>query len=168
MRRWLIAIAAVIVFVVAFIRFATVAAWVGRKTLPVEIHVIDIGNQSAITNAQVTIFRGPKTPFEGQSLPPAADFSTVRETAEPVIAKTDLNGKCSLHYSFFAAGKDGYFRHSGYVDTRGAWLEVSAPHYTTTLMPLDRQGVHPRDIRDDTPMAITVVLSKCIYDNSAQ
>jgi hypothetical protein len=127
MRRWWISIAVLVVLVAAAGHFCTVVAWVGRKTLQIEVHVIDAENQTEIAEAQVVIFRGPSTAFEGWNLPPAADFTVERTAAEPKSAKTDAHGRCNLNYSFVAAGSEGYFRHSGYVDTSGGWLEVSAP-----------------------------------------
>jgi hypothetical protein len=161
MLRWLIIIVAclTVLFIVSIPLF-TVAAWVGSKKLQVEVRVIDTHESIAVSGAEVKLFRGPSTPLEGWAIPKPDDFSADSPRSATETAVTDSDGHCTFTYSFWAAGSDGLLRHSGYVETSRVWLSVSAPDRPPALIPLDRQSIRPRDIRDTTPLYVTVVLNK--------
>jgi hypothetical protein len=162
MWRWMLSIACgLVVLAVVSIPLLTVEAWVGRKTLAIEVHVIDGAMASAVEGAQVTLFRGPRTPFEGRNLPESESFSGVLPEAIAASAVTDLEGRCRFTHSFHAAGTRGLLRDSGYVETKEVWLRVSASGGAPAIVPLDRQSILPRDIHDETPLWMTVVLSRC-------
>jgi hypothetical protein len=114
-----------------------------------------------VPSAEVTIFAGPRSPIEGRiaAFKPS-DFSPDPESSATEAHLTDFNGICRFSYKFTAVGSDGPLVHSGYVDTSGIWLRVSAADRPSTLVPLDRQSVRARDIDDVTPLVVTVVLNK--------
>jgi hypothetical protein len=137
------------------------AAWVGGKILQVEVLVIDTEEPCAIGNAQVVAFPYRKHPWGGEiAWRKPSDFLPDWDSTENKVIQTDSKGRCSFEYRFWAAGMSGWLRNSGYVDTGRIWLHVSAPGRPTTLVPLDCQTVHPRDIKDNSPLFVTVVLNK--------
>lgn len=162
MPRWLISLLAIVLLGVAAVPLLTFQAWVGGKTLPVEILVVDTEELSPVVDANVVAFRGPLSLFDGDiRWRKQSDFLPNTDSNETVSGVTDTKGRCHFDYRFFAAGSEGLFRHSGYVDTSKVWLRISAADRPTTLVPLDRQSVRPRDIHDLTPIIVTVVLNKC-------
>lgn len=162
LRRWLpllIVLAGVLVIVA--IPAVQVAKWVGHKTLPVEVRVIDTDTPDAVAGAEVTIFDGPQSPIEGPvSGRKPADFEPDPEAQTTKRALTDANGIVRFEYAFWAAGSDGLWDDSGYVDTSRVWLRIRASDRPAALISLDRQSVRPRDIHDLTPIVVTVVLNK--------
>jgi hypothetical protein len=163
MRRWLPwSIIAIVVTVVCTLPFAQVKMWVGRKTLDVDVLVIDTDDVQPLPSAGVTIFDGPSSPIEPsvKAYKPAA-FVPDPESPRTKTYTTDSEGRCRFKFAFHAAGSSGTFRDSGYVDTSQAWIRVSAPARGATLVPLDRQSGRPRDLHDETPVFVTVVLNKC-------
>ena len=137
----------------------TVACWAGRQTLTVYVNVVDASSLTPVPGATIEILHGPPSPVEG--LPPnvTRDFEVVPPNTSPV-PRTDARGQTSFPCEFFAAGQDGLFQHSGYVDTRRVWLRVTAPGYHVTYMPLDRQSARARDIEDKSPLFVTVPVGK--------
>ena len=162
MGRWVILAIVLGLLGAAGIRMLTVTAWVGRKTLPVEVLVLDTQVPCPIADARVVVFRGPMSAFEGGDISrwDSAVFRPDMDSRETKSFVTDSHGRCSFEHSFFAAGTTGVFRNSGYVDTKRVWIEVSAADRPTTVVPLDRQSVNNRDIRDVTPIIVTVALNR--------
>ncbi len=164
MRRWLplmIVVGVAAVLLVFALSFVQVAKWVGHKKLEVHVHVIDTDVPEAVPRVQVTIFDGPQTPIEGPvSGRKHSDFAPDPQSSLTETHVTDSDGRCRFTYPFFAYGSDGPFTHSGAVSISRVWLRVSAPDRPSTLVPVDRQSARLRDIDDETPLYITVVLNK--------
>ena len=138
-----------------------VAKWGGHKTLQVQVQVIDTDVPQVVSGAEVTIFDGPQTPIEGSvSAWKRSDFVPDPQSSLTETRVTDSNGLCSFSYPFSASGSDGPLVHSGAVLVSRAWLRVSALDRPSTLIPVDRQSVRGRDIDDNTPLVVTVVLNK--------
>jgi hypothetical protein len=123
--------------------------------------VIDTDAMEPVPGAEVVIFDGPQSPIEGSiSSFKKSTFLPNPDSPGTESHLTDGHGICRFSYKFWAAGSDGLLDHSGYVDTSHVWVRVSAADRTATLVPLDRQSVRPRDINDETPLVVTVVLNK--------
>jgi hypothetical protein len=137
-----------------------VIAWVGTRTLDVHVLVVDASSLSPISGANVQALSGPDSPIEGPAPNVDKDFKIDTLAGDDAELITDKRGRTKFAYRFHAAGSDGMFKNSGYVDTKTIWLRVTAPGYATTLLPLDRQSVRPRDIDDDTPLFVTVPVGK--------
>ena len=163
MRRWLpwfILVAGVFLVVFCGSLFTWVA-WVGRHTPDVEVLVIDTDEGQPVPTAEVTIFDGPYPPIESITSHKPSTFVPDLESPRTKTYFTNSEGRCRFKFAFHAAGSSGTFRDSGYVDTSQVWIRVSAPARGSTLVPLDRRSVCPRDIHDETPVVVTVVLNKC-------
>lgn len=136
------------------------ATWVGRHELKVYVLVVDSATLEPVAGAEVELLEGPYAPIEGR--PPYVDSAfaatVIEGRTQPLI--TDESGRTDFLYSFFAAGTENMLEDSSYVDTRRNWLRVMSPGYATTLMPIDRQSTRPQDIRDDSPVFVTVPLGK--------
>jgi hypothetical protein len=149
----------------AAVPLLSVAKWVGRKSLQVEVLVIDTEALLPVSGAEITIFEGPSSPIEGRmSGRQHSDFSPDPKSPATETRMSDSDGRCRFTYKFFAAGSEGVLDHTGYVDTSQVWLRISAAGRPSTLVPLDRQSIHPRDISDTSPLVVTVVLNKCHAD----
>lgn len=138
----------------------TVTAWVGTTELDVYVLVIDASTISPIPDAQIEVVDGPDSPIEGPHPDIDKDFEVVELPGDPRQLTTDKRGFTKFTHRFHAAGSDGIFRDSGYVDTGRTWLRVSSPGYVTTILPLDRQSIRPRDIHDESPLFVTVPVGK--------
>lgn len=148
-------------FIVVSIPFMEVTTWVGGHKLDVHVMVIDTDAMEPVANAEVTIFAGRRSPIEGTiRAGKPSDFRPDPDSPETEIQVTDFNGNCRFSYRFWAWGSDSFVTRSGYVDTSSVWLRVTAPDRPPALIPLDRQSSGPRDIHDETPLFVTVVLNK--------
>jgi hypothetical protein len=134
----------------------TRTCWVGSKELRVRVQLADADTMEPLPGVPIVVFNGPWTPLEGRPVAPKADPAS----AEVQQFTTDAQGTVELSRRFFAAGSDSTFHHSGYVRLAGTWIEIAAPGYSTVLLPLDGQSVHPRQFDDDTPVYATVLLKK--------
>lgn len=161
-RRWLLlTVLSFVALAVLCVAWGQTVKWVGGKTLRVEVLAIDTDALAPVAGAKVTVFEGPQSPLEGNiSWRKLSDFEPDEESPDTKSATTGDDGRCTVTYRFWAAGSDGPFDHSGYVDTSRAWLRVSSPDRPTALVPLDRQSVRPRDLNDVTPLVVTVVTNK--------
>lgn len=156
--RWGFGLAAILLVVIVAVK---TTRWSGRKTLPVEVQVIDTDLLQPVADAEVTLFVGPSTPLEGSlSAFKPADFEPSAESQDSQTAVTDSAGRAKFDYPFWASGSSGLWADSGYVDTSNVWLRVRAAGRTTALIPLDRQSTRPRDIHDLSPIVVTVVLNR--------
>lgn len=141
--------------------FPSRISWSGTKRLEVYVRVIDTDTFEPVPNAKVEVLDGPPSPLEGKT------FSHLKSefipaTLEPGVGElvTDSQGWCTFPHRFFASGSEDRFGESGYVDTSGTWLRVSAQGRGAILIPLDRQSIRPRDINDETPLCVTVPLRR--------
>jgi hypothetical protein len=165
MRRWQLIFATLILLVLAAPWLLTVRAVVGQKKLPIEVLVVDTDVPCAIPGAKVTLFRGPMSLFESDLAITFKSPSTFLPDAQSPDTKsqvTDSTGRCSFMYPFSASWTEGAFGYSGYVTTSDVWLHISADDRPTTVVPLDRQSSLGRDIKDDTPLFVTVALNKAV------
>ncbi len=140
---------------------ATVAVWVGRASLPVHVLVIDTDTFEPVSGAKIEVLDGPLSPIEGTaSTNWLSQFKPA--TMQPGVGSlvTDARGVCDFEHEFFAAGRDGLGRNSGYIRTRDFWLRASAPGHGSVLIPMDGQSVHLRDILDRSSLCVTVPLRK--------
>ena len=167
MRRWLPWSILVAGVVLAFfsVPLFTVAVWDGHKTLEVYVEVIDTDVPQAVSGAEVTIFDGAHSPIEGriEAYKPAA-FNPDPKSPYVKTNTTDSNGICRFRHAFSAGGRSGIFQHSGSVYTSDVWIRVSAPGRPSTLVSLQRRSAGARDVHDETPVFVTVVLNKCGAD----
>lgn len=137
----------------------TVLTWVGSHELRVHVLVVDASKLTPISNARVRLLSGPRSPLEGP--PPVIDRAfKVIPLGNGAALTTDDRGYAQFAHRFFAAGSDGLFTKEGYVDTAQVWLRVSRPGYATTYLAIDQQSGKPRDIRNDTPIWVTVPVAK--------
>lgn len=138
---------------VAFLAASSAIAWVGSRTLKVHVVVIDSETLQPIPDADIEVLDGPPSLFDRPAK--LSEFTTAISGLH-----TNDNGTCSFTHRFFAAGMEGTFRHSGYIDTGGVWIRASADGWGSVLIPLDRQTGNPRDIDDTSPLFVTISLSK--------
>lgn len=166
MRRWLpLLIVVASVLAILAIPALQVAKWVGHKTLQVEVRVIDTNALESVAGAEVTIFDGPQSPIEGPVHGRRqTDFEPAPDASRTETQVTDSNGVARFTYVFPAAGSDGLWDNSGYVDTSQVWLRIRASGRPPALVSLDRQSTRARDIHDETPIVATVVLNKSAAD----
>ncbi|MEZ6058129.1 MAG: hypothetical protein R3C01_15630 [Planctomycetaceae bacterium] len=141
------------------IQSSTIVAWVGAHELDVHVIVVDASTLTPIANARVEPLNGPYSPMEGS--PPAVDseFDVIPLENSKTLT-TNNRGYTQFSHRFNAAGNDGLFTKSGYVDTRQVWLRVTCPGYVTTYLPIDQQSARPRDIKNSTPIWVTVPIAK--------
>lgn len=137
-----------------------VHAWVGSHELEVHVLVVDASTLAPVSAALVEVLNGPHSSIEG--LPPDVerDFEKLIPPRGPGDLKTDGHGTVRLKHKFFAAGQDGLFGNSGYVDTRRVWLRVTVDGYRTTYMPIDGQSTRPRELDDESPIFVTIPVGK--------
>jgi hypothetical protein len=91
---------------------------------------------------------------------PPSDFLPDPESSYTQTSSTDADGVCSFQYAFTAITSDSWLSHTGNVRVQDAWVLVTAPGRPDALVPIDRQGIHPRDIQDKSPIYVTVVLNR--------
>ncbi len=140
-------------------RSLTVTTWVGSHELDVYVSVVDASTLAPICSAKVEPLNGPYSRLEG--LPPVVDRAfEIIPLANGIALTTDDRGHTEFSHRFFASGSDGLFTKTGYVDTRRVWLRVTCPGHVETYLPIDRQSTHPRDIRNDRPIWVTVSVAK--------
>jgi len=138
----------------------TVVAWVGRHKLDVHVFVVDASSLTPLSNATVEVLHGPYSPLEGPPPNVDRDFEIIESGQSGERLTTDERGYTTFTHEFFAAGTDGLFTNSGYVDTRRVWLRITAPGYRTTFMPVDGQSARARDIDDESPIFVTIPVGK--------
>jgi hypothetical protein len=164
MKRWIIGVLVAIVGCLIAMPFLSAAKGIGRKTLDVIVYVIDTQVPGPVANATVTIFHGERTPLENtrfMSWIPPSKFLPNPDSPYTQISSTDSYGICSFQYQFTAITSDAWFHHTGSVRIQDAWVHVSAPGRPDALIPIDRQGIYPRDIHDESPICVTVVMNLC-------
>lgn len=128
--------------------------WAGHREIEVVVIVRDASELTTIANANIEILDGPYS-LETPSIR-VKEF----EARNDQKVTTDDSGRAEFPCRFSAYGSDSLFHKSGYVDTDGVWLRVTAKGYHTTYMPVDRQSLRPRDIKDETPVFVTVPVAK--------
>lgn len=137
----------------------TIVAWVGSHELDVHVIVVDASTLTPIANARVEPLDGPYSSMEGPTPAVDGEFDVIPlENSKPLT--TNNRGYTRFSHRFHAAGNDGLFTKSGYVDTRQVWLRVTCPGYVTTHLPIDQQSASPRDIKNTTPIWVTVPVAK--------
>lgn len=150
--------AGTLVAIVAAIAFGLPALsktyWAGHQEMDVVVIVRDASELLRIANANIEVLDGPHS-FENQEI-----RNEEFKSRDDQIFSTDDTGRAEFRCLFFAAGTESLFQESGYVDTDGVWLRVSAEGYHTTYIPVDRQSIRPRNINDDTPILVTVPVGK--------
>jgi hypothetical protein len=175
--RILIVVAALFALLVATCIIFPPIARVGCGWPPVEIQVavIDTVALKPVSNATVTIFRAQTTPLDTDIRHLSRScFSPETERACAQSAVTDDHGRCQFSYHFFAAMETWYYcfgryKHTtGSVRTTGTWLRVTAAGRPTALIPLDRQSLKGRDLNDDTPIYVTVVMNSASADSETK
>ncbi len=77
----------------------------------------------------------------------------------PEESQTDSNGRAVMDRRFQAYGTDGYFSSTGRVNTSGVWVQVNAKNYATVTLPLDGQSIRLRDLEDEYPIYLTLLLA---------
>jgi hypothetical protein len=104
-RRWLLLLIALAAVLVVFgLPTLKVAKWSGRKSLIVEVLVIDTHAPQAIAGAEVTFFTGPQSPIDGPVTGlRSADFEPDPMSSDTRIVVTDSNGVARLDYNFPAS-----------------------------------------------------------------
>lgn len=136
-----------------------VATWVGSHELHVHVLVVDASTLRPISNAEVEVLNGPYSPLEGP--PPVVNRAfEIIPLANDMALTTDDRGRTQFSHRFFAAGSDGLFGETGYVVTGRVWLRVTCPGYVETYLAIDQQSTNPRDIKNDTPIWVTVRVGK--------
>lgn len=152
------------VFVViggAILYCSTVVAWVGSRKLDVYVRVIDTDTFQPVANARIEVLDGPFSPLEGPVYAELiSEFTPATMEPGSGALTTDSRGHCKFTHRFFAAGTDGPFRRSGYIDTGRTWLKVTAQGRGSVMLPMDRQSIRPRDINDKNPLFVTVPLRR--------
>jgi hypothetical protein len=134
-------------------------SWVGRRTLQVRVRVIDGDTASPILNAKSVVFDGPISMPEG----PYSDAESLTPENSDITSKgalTDDDGLAVIDFEFFTSGMTGPLRRSGTIRMWDRWVRVNADGYSQVTLPLDGQSMNPRDIDDDSPVFVTVILSK--------
>lgn len=135
-------------------------AWCGSRELDVHVIVVDASHLTPIPNATIELLTGPPSPLEHPPLDIDRAFDVV-PSGNPNGLTTNNRGYAQFSHRFFAAGRYGLLEEeSGYIETRWVWLRVTCPGYVTTYMPIDQQSPSPRDIKNSTPIWVTVPLGK--------
>ena len=141
--------------------FLPVVCWCGRQELQIYVDVADAVTMKGIPGTPVAILSGPQTPFDGMRAAPDPNS----KLADVQRITTDENGHAQCSRRFFAAGKDGWFVHRGYVRLTGTWIHVAPSGYGEVLLPLDGQRFRPRGLDEDSPVYVTILLKR-IADSS--
>jgi hypothetical protein len=131
------------------------ARWVGSYDLDVYVVVRDASELTPVANAVVEVLEGPHSPLESQHFT-LEDF----QLCDHGKLVTDERGHTEFSHRFFAAGSTSPFDNSGYVDTGKVWLRVTAEDYCTTYMPVDRQTIRTRNMKEDSPIYVTIPVGK--------
>jgi len=169
-NRWITGIIGALISCVVASAILMVAKGIGRKTMEVVVWVIDTDIPSPVTDAKVTIFRGQTTAIDFNTeylhLSSPAKFLPDPNSPYTQTNTTNSYGTCSFQYVFTAVTSDSWFSHTGSVRTSGTWVYVTASGRPPVLVPIDRQGIYPRDINDKSPVCVTVVLNRCGDDKT--
>lgn len=131
------------------------AKWVGYHEVDVQVVVLDASELTPIPHAIVEVLEGPRSPLETERH--SLDEFKISEHGKLI---TSQQGRTDFSHRFWAAGSSGMFEKTGYVDTGNVWIRVTAEGYRTTYIPLDRQSIRVRDIKDDSPIFVTVPIGK--------
>jgi hypothetical protein len=149
------ALATVTAFI-AILAVVTVRCWVGTRELRVCVQINDAETMMPLSDAVVTAFDGPPTPFGGAPRAPRPD----PKSATTQEMTTDRTGRAEFARRFRATGTDGVFTHSGFILLTGTWIRVTPIGYETVLVPVDGQSMRARDIDDKSPVFVTLLLRK--------
>ncbi|MFO0898066.1 MAG: carboxypeptidase-like regulatory domain-containing protein [Pirellulales bacterium] len=128
------------------------AAWVGRKSLPVEVTVVDKDSGEPVGGAQVLVGDG-HIRWEDSLI-------HWRAGQAPQEAATSPAGVASLNVSFTTAGLDYLWTYSGSASFGPICLEASAPGYRTRRVELVELAGTGRNVDPDLwPLRVTVPLA---------
>jgi hypothetical protein len=138
----------------------TKAAWSGRKTLPVEVRIVDASSGRPIVGATVCVGVGDAD----------RGWRKARwdEGQPPQCAATTDSGETTFDTSFPAGGTDYLWNHAGSVVFTATCVEASAPGYTTRALPLTALVGRGRDLHDDSPVRLSLALEKLETDPSVK
>jgi len=143
----------------------------GAVQLEVIVFVIDTQVPGPVADAKVTIFHGLRTPLENtrfmNRIPPSK-FLPDPNSPYTQTNSTDSYGMCSFQYQFTAITSDSWFHHTGNVRVQEAWVQISAAGRPDALVPIDRQGIYPRDIHDKSPIVVSVVMNRCKEQDASE
>ncbi len=131
------------------------AKWVGSHELDVHVVVLDASELTPVPNARVEVLEGSHSPLEG----PQLTFNDFQICEHGKLVTND-SGQLEFRHRFKAAGSSDIFEQSGSVDTGKVWLRVTAEGYCTTYMPVDRQSMRTRNIKEDSPIIVTIPVGK--------
>lgn len=146
----------------------TATKWCGRQELDVVVLVVDGSSLARISDARVEVLHGPSSPLEGPHPDVNRAFSVIEVAPSQTYVTTNERGETSFKHEFFAYGSINAFEDIGYVRLAGVWLRVTASGYQSTILPVDGQSVRPRNIRDKTPVVVTVPLGKAGAGKTAE
>ncbi len=148
---------ALLIFIFGALLFAPLllmrAAWVGRKSFPVEVTVVDKETGEPVGGAQVQV---------GDGHIHWGDSSIHWQAGQPPQqAATSPAGVASLNVSFTTAGLDYLWTYSGSASFGPVCLEASAPGYRTRRVELAQlAGSGREDDPEQWPLRVTVPLAR--------
>ena len=129
------------------------AAWVGRKSLPVEVAVVDKETGEPVGGAQVRV---------GDGHIHGSDSSIHWRAGQPPHeAATSPAGVASFDVPFTTAGLDYLWNYSGSASFGPICVEASAPGYRTRRVELVELAGWGRKVDPDLwPLRVTVLLAR--------
>lgn len=129
------------------------AAWIGHKTLPVEVQAVDENSGEPIAGAHVRLGEGGIDPRS----------ATIRWRSEqpPPPTATSQTGGAVLNVPFMVTGVDYLWSYSGMVGFGATCIETSAPGYRTRRVDLQTlAGLGRKDDPELWPLRVVVALEK--------
>jgi len=129
------------------------AAWVGHKTLPVEVIVVDRNTGLPIAGASVHLGKGD---MDYRS-------AAVRWNPQepPWSSTTSTRGETTCRKSFTASGADYLWTRSGSVNFGPFCIQVSAPGYVSRATEFSAvAGRGRKDQPDDWPVHLSLALKR--------
>jgi hypothetical protein len=121
-------------------------AWIGRKSIAVEVHVIDAVNGRSVDGATVILRR--RGELRGRISEDALN--------EDVERSVTVAGHARILHSFTTAGRSGLFTRRSVVYTDGYTVEVEHPSFESKYEPLRDFVVRGRSSDDTSPISCRI------------
>lgn len=132
--------------------------WVGRTERSVQVIVVDGETLQRIPDASLELLRGPSHLHEHVVEDLDQEFTPIADA--PADLRTNTRGQVEFEHMFWAYGSQGVFDNGGAFRPNKTWLRVKADGYRATYMPVDGQTARTRDLRDTSPILVTVPLGR--------
>ena len=133
------------------------AGYAVTHELRVRVLVADADTQQPLSDVPVVVFWSPELHYKDTKwLEYGIDPLTTDKRKQFVTGKT---GSVEFTWPFEAIVGKNAFRTFGSFRSN-TWIQVAPVGYGTVVLPLDGQSANRRDYYDDSPLVVTVLLSK--------